>query len=423
MFKKEILKNNLRLITAHTKDTKTITVLVLVGVGSKYETKNISGISHFLEHMMFKGTKKRKDTLAISSELDSIGAEYNAFTGNEYTGYYVKADASHLELALDVVADMLLNSKFDSKEIEKEKGVVIEEINMYKDNPARQVSQNLESLIYGDQPAGWDIAGTRDTVTSFTRKDINGYFESHYTNENTIVCVAGNFEKKSIKEKVEKYFSNLRKGERLEKKKVLESQKEPKLGIEHKKTDQSHLVLAFRSFISVTDKKLMAESLLANILGGNMSSRLFINIREKQGLAYYIGAGTDSSADTGYFYIRAGVDNKRVQGAIKGILAEVKKVKQRGVTAAELKKAKEYFKGKTVMGIESSDELAEFLGFQEILKNEILTLEEVIKKIDAVSLAEVNKIAKEVFQNKNMNLALIGPFKDKKEFENILKIS
>lgn len=422
MYKKEKLKNGIRLVASQLKGTQTVTVLVFIGTGSKYETKDISGISHFLEHMMFKGTEKRKDTLVISEELDSVGTEYNAFTGDEYTGYYVKADYTHLDLALDMVSDMLINSKFRKKDMDKEKGVVIEEINMYKDNPMRQVAQNLESLLYGDQPAGWDIAGTKKSVTAFTRKDVVDYFNSQYTAENTVVCVAGNFDNKKIKEKVEKYFSKIRQGEPKKMDLVLEGQTSPMLDIEHRRTDQTHLFFALRSFISNKDQRRFPLALLANILGGNMSSRLFINVREKQGLSYYISSGADSSSDTGYFWVRAGVDNKRAKDAVKAILRELKKVKQKGVTEAELKKAKEYFKGKTLMDLESSDELASFLGAQEISKKEIFTPEEMIKKVASITLSDINSIAKDIFQNKNLNLALIGPFKDKKEFEEILKI-
>jgi len=422
MYKKEKLKNGIRLVASQLKGTQTVTVLVFIGTGSKYETKDISGISHFLEHMMFKGTENRKDTLVISEELDSVGTEYNAFTGDEYTGYYVKADYTHLDLALDMVSDMLINSKFRKKDMDKEKGVVIEEINMYKDNPMRQVAQNLESLLYGDQPAGWDIAGTKKSVTAFTRKDVVDYFNSQYTAENTVVCVAGNFDNKKIKEKVEKYFSKIRQGEPKKMDLVLEGQTSPMLDIEHRRTDQTHLFFALRSFISNKDQRRFPLALLANILGGNMSSRLFINVREKQGLSYYISSGADSSSDTGYFWVRAGVDNKRAKDAVKAILRELKKVKQKGVTEAELKKAKEYFKGKTLMDLESSDELASFLGAQEISKKEIFTPEEMIKKVASITLSDINSIAKDIFQNKNLNLALIGPFKDKKEFEEILKI-
>ncbi len=255
MFKKEKLKNNIRLITAPTKGTKTITVLVFIGTGSKYETKNISGISHFLEHMMFKGTKKRKDKKAISEELDSVGAEYNAFTGSEYTGYYVKSDYSNLELALDVVSDILINSRLDTKDIKKEKGVVIEEINMYRDNPMRQVAQNIEHLLYKDQPAGWDIAGTKKTVLSYTKKDVADYFRLQYTAKNTVVCVAGNFDNKKIKNQVSKYFSSINIGSPKEKEKVVEHQKNPESFIEYKKTDQTHLIFAFRSFFLCIQKK------------------------------------------------------------------------------------------------------------------------------------------------------------------------
>jgi len=422
MFKKEILKNQIRLITIPKKGTKTVTVLVVVGTGSKYEIKKISGISHFLEHMMFKGTKKRKDTHAISSELDSVGAEYNAFTGNEYTGYYVKADSTHIDLALDMVSDMLINSKLDKKEMQKEKGVVIEEINMYKDNPMRQIDANLESLMYGDQPAGWEIAGTKETVSAFTREEVSNYFKTHYTTKNTIVCIAGNFEVKTIKSRVEKYFNKLRNGENQKKQKVVENQKKPAVFIEYKKTDQTHFILSFRSFINISDKKRYAMSLLANIIGGNMSSRMFINIREKQGLAYYISAGNEATTDTGYFYVRAGVDNKRALSAVKGVLSELKKIKQKGVTKKELKKAKDYMKGKLVMNLEASDDLAFFFGNQEVLKGSLLTLDEIIKSIEKVKISELNSLAKEILLNKNMNLAVIGPFKNEKDFEKALNI-
>jgi len=422
MYKKEKLKNKLRLISSQLKDTQTVTVLVFIKTGSRYETKDISGISHFLEHMMFKGTEKRKNTLVISEELDSVGAEYNAFTGSEYTGYYIKADYTHLNLALDMISDMLINSKFRKKDIEKEKGVVVEEINMYKDNPMRQVAQNLEHLLYGDQPAGWDIAGTKKSVESFSRKDVVSYFNLQYTAENTVICIAGNFDAKNIKKQVEKYFAKIKQGKAKKMLLVKEEQSAPKLNIEYRKTDQTHLFFALRSFISNSDERRFSLAILASILGGNMSSRLFINVREKQGLSYYISSGSDTSSDTGYFWIRAGVDNKRAKEAVSAILKELKKVKAKGVTEAELKKAKEYFKGKTLMDLESSDELAGFLGAQEILKKDILSPKEMIKKIKSVKLSAVNDLAREVFQNKNLNLALIGPFKNKKDFEEILKI-
>lgn len=422
MFKKHILKNGMRLITAPLKGTKTVAVLALVSTGSNYEEKEMSGISHFLEHMMFKGTKKRKDTLAITEELDGIGAEYNAFTSNEYTGYYVKSDYTHLDIALDIVSDVLVNSIFHPKEISKEKGVVIEEINMYRDNPQRQVAQYIENLLYGDQPAGRDVTGTKETVSAITRSGLTKYFNSQYTAKNTVVCVAGNFDIKTIESKVENYFSSFNGGEPKEKAKVFECQKEPASFIQYKDTDQTHFFIAVRSFISMFDQRRFPLNLLANILGGTMSSRLFTRIREKKGLAYYISSGVDVSADTGYLWVRAGVNNQKAFEAISAVLKELRKIKQKGVTQKELKKAKEYFKGKTFMEIESSDELASFLGMQEVLKNEIMTPEEILKNINNVTVSDINKIAKDILKNENLNLALIGPFKDKKKFEDLLKI-
>lgn len=426
MFKKYILKNNMRLVTAPLKSSKTVAVFALVGTGSNYEKKELSGISHFLEHMMFKGTKNRKNTLAITEELDGIGAEYNAFTSNEYTGYYVKLDYTHLDTALDIVSDVMTNSIFQPKEIVKEKGVIIEEINMYKDNPQRQVAQYVENLLYGDQPAGRDITGTKETVSSIKRDDLVEYFNSQYTAKNTVICIAGNFDGKSIKDKVEKYFESFNKGEPNPsvggKEKTFECQKEPASFIQYKETDQTHFFIAIRSFISMFDKKRFALNLLANILGGTMSSRLFTHIREKKGLAYYISSGVDGSSDTGYLWARAGVNNQKAYEAISAVLGELRKIKRKGITQKELKKAKEYFKGKTFMDIESSDEMASFLGMQEILKNEIMTPEEILKNINAVTVSEINKIAKEILKNENLNLALVGPFKEKNKFDDLLKI-
>src|SRR3989338_8730563 len=241
--------SGLRLVTITMPATKTDTVFVLVRTGSKYETKNINGISHFLEHMMFKGTVKRPGTMDIARELDSIGAEYNAFTGKEYTGYYAKASVSKLDIGLDVVFDIFLNSKFDEKEIAIEKGVIVEEINMYKDLPQRHVGDLFEQLLYGDQPAGWSIAGEKETVVNLKRDQFVNYFNTHYIAENTIVAVAGNVDSEEVKNKVGHYFKTIRHGELLGKLAVKEQQEKPQVLINFKETDQSHFLLGFRSFI------------------------------------------------------------------------------------------------------------------------------------------------------------------------------
>ncbi len=247
--------NGLRLITVPMEHTKAATVLVMVGTGSRYETKDINGISHYLEHMMFKGTEKRPGSLDISQELDSIGAEYNAFTGKEYTGYYAKAGMENFDLILDIVSDIFLNSKFDLAEIEKERGVIIQEINMNFDNPMRHISDIYEELLYGDQPLGWDIAGTKETILAMKPEKIREYFNTHYFAQNTVVAVAGNVDPAKVKEQVDRYFSKMRQQSILKPMPVMVKQNKPGLKIFNKKTDQAHIILGVRGYDMFHPKK------------------------------------------------------------------------------------------------------------------------------------------------------------------------
>ena len=401
--------------------TRTATVLVLVGTGSKYETKEINGISHFLEHMMFKGTTKRPGTMDIAKELDAIGAEYNAFTSKEWTGYYAKASAQKLDTTMDVIFDIFLNSKLSEEEIAIEKGVIVEEINMYRDLPQRYVNDLFERLLYGDQPAGWEIAGEKEIVTALKRDQFVDYFNSHYVAENTIVAIAGDVKPEEVTEKVGNYFENIRHGKSIGKPAVKEEQDKPNMDIHYKATDQTHFILGFRSFNMFDDKKY-ALSVLAKILGGGMSSRLFYEVRERRGLAYYVRAGIEPFTDSGYFAISAGVNNGKALDAIKVILDEANKIKINGVTAAELQQAKDNADGSMALGLEHSDSVAMNYADSVLFHNKVLTPEEELDKIKRVTLEEVHNVAKEIFESKKMNFALIGPFKDKEPFEKILKI-
>lgn len=414
--------NGLRLVVVPMKSTQTVTVLVLVGTGSSYETKGINGISHFLEHMMFKGTEKRPNTLDIAKELDSIGAEYNAFTHKEYTGYYAKASSENLDLITDVISDIFLNSKLDEGEIEKEKGVIIEEINLYLDNPPRYVGDLFENLLYGDQPAGWNIAGEKEIIKKLNRQNFVDYFSSHYVAKDTIIAVAGNVDKEKIKnEVVPKFFDKTRIGDKLDKLLIKELQDKPEVLLHHKKTDQTHFILGVRAY-DMFSSKLPAAQVLSVILGGGMSSRLFISVRERQGLAYYVSSGVDVYTDHGYFGTQAGVSNDKVEKAILTVLEEYKKVKENSVPEEEIKKAKEFIKGKLVIGLEQSDDLATFYADQWLLKNETLTPEEKLSKIMKVTADDIKAVANEIFKPEKLNLALIGPFEDKEKFEKLLEI-
>ncbi|MDO8435908.1 MAG: pitrilysin family protein [bacterium] len=419
MFKKITLKNGLRIIVVPQKSTQAVTVLVLVGTGSKYETKEISGISHFLEHMFFKGTKKRPDNVEIAETLDKVGGIYNAFTGEDYTGYFAKVAASNFDLALDWVSDIFLNSNLPGKEIEKEKGVIIEEINMLYDNPMAYVGLLWNKLLYGDQPAGWDIAGAKETVSAINRQKLLDYFNNHYISSNTIVCLAGNFKEQQAIEKTKRYFSSMRISNPAVKQKVIDAQEQPKSLVHYKETDQTHLRLGVRGF-NLFHPKRYVQDILGNVLGGMMSSRLFIEIREKLGLAYYIKTEIESNPDTGFLVTAAGVDSKRIEKAISVILKEYKKISEEKVSPSELKKTKNNLKGRLSLSMESSDAQASFYGIQELLEKKVMTPAEFFKEIDKVSANDMLKVAKDIFQPKNLNLVLVGPFKDNTRFEKLL---
>ncbi len=421
-FKLHTFTNGLRLVTVPMEHTKTITVLVLVGTGSRYETKDINGISHFLEHMMFKGTEKRPKALDISQELDSIGAEYNAFTSKEYTGYYAKAASEHFDFVLEIISDIFLNSKLDSAEIEKEKGVVVQEINMNLDNPMRHIADVYEELLYGDQPLGWAITGPKENILNMKTGKFREYFNSHYFAKNTVVAIAGNFSQEKAEKHVEKYFANMRQHELLKPAAVKTSQTKPGLKIFNKQTDQTHIFMGVRGY-DIFDAKKEVLKIMAVILGGGMSSRLFTEVREKRGLAYYIGADADFYMDTGDFTSFAGLEQEKLKPALEVILNEFKKLKNEKVSEKELKKAKDSVKGRMAISFESSDDLASFYASQELLQKEILTPEEKFEKLNKVTTKDIMEVASEIFREEKLNLGIIGPFKeDDPEIYNLLKL-
>jgi predicted Zn-dependent peptidase len=419
-FSKKVLKNGLRVVTIPMKDNPTATVLVLVEAGSKYEEKKVNGISHFLEHMCFKGTIKRPKAIDISKELDAMGSQYNAFTAQEYTGYYAKSDARHFSKIFDVVSDIYLNSTFPEAEMQKEKGVIIEEINMYEDMPPRHVQDLLMKLLYGDQPAGWNIAGEKKNILNMKREDFVNYKKTHYLPEATVLIVAGQVTEGEVMREVNKIFGKVLRGKKTGKLKVKEIQKNPEALINFKKTDQTHFVLGVRS-LNLFDKKNAIISVLGGVLGGGMSSRLFQKLREEMGVGYYVRAYNDAYTDHGFFQISAGVDNKRIEEVIKAVLTECNKLKNEKVGEEELEKVKECLIGNMKLTLESSDDIANFFGGQELLKHELKNAEDKAREIRQVTAIQIKNLAKEIFQNRRLNLALIGPFKDKNKFLKILK--
>lgn len=419
-FTKTVLKNGVRLITVPMKDAVTTTVLMLVETGSNYETKDIGGLSHFLEHMCFKGTTRRPTAYDVVIELDSIGAEYNAFTSQEYTGYYAKAHSKHLPTILDVVTDLYQNQRFEAAEIEREKGVIIEEINMYEDMPQRKVHDVAAEALYGDQPAGRSIAGTKETVSAMTRENFVSYVKDHYVASSTIVVVAGAFDEKTIKKEVEKAVSSLRIGTKKDKEKVIEKQKEPKVSLKQKTSDQTHLILVARSF-PILDEKNYTLDVMAGILGRGMTSRLFQLLREKMGVCYYVRAENDPSTDHGTFQISAGIDTRRVEEVVSVLVKELRRLVDEPVSKEELAKIKEYIAGKMFLGLESSDSFAEYLGFQEVFHKPLKTPEEVLAKIQAVTADDIQRVAREIIRSGNLTLAMVSPYNEEESLKKLLK--
>ena len=417
---KILLKNNLRVISVPMADALTTTILILVEAGSEYETRKNNGVSHFLEHMCFKGTEKRLSSLDITSELDAVGAAYNAFTSNQYTGYYAKVQPKYFDEILDIISDIYLNPVFNQREIEKERGVIIEEINMYEDLPMRRVQEFFTNLLYGDQPAGWDIAGKKEIIRRINRNDFIEYQKNHYLGKSTTVVVTGNFNEKEAVKKIESAFSGIRTGKKVQKLKTVESQKSPRIFLKMKETDQAHLVVGVRAF-DIFDKRKYAIDLLADILGGGMSSRLFQKIREEMGAAYYVKSEADLLSDHGFLTASAGVDNNKVSEAIKAVVEEFERLVKEPIEKEELQRVKDRCVGGLIMGLETSDQLAGFYGGQEIITKKIVSPEETIKKIQAVKVEEISAVAKDIFKNNKLNLAIIGPFKEKPRFEQILK--
>jgi len=422
MVKKTIFKNGLRVILVPQPSSLTATVLVLVEAGSEYETRRINGISHFLEHLVFKGTTKRPKPGTISAELDALGAEYNAFTGQEYTGYWAKAERHKLSRILELVSDLYLNPIFPAGEIEKERGVIIEEINMYEDTPMRRVQEDFSALLYGNQPAGWDIAGRKEVIRTLRRDDFVAYRAKHYVAPATVVIVAGAFHPAQTMRQIKGLFAHLPREPKTGKAKTRESQRGPQVLSKFKGSDQTHLVLGTRAF-HILDPRRYALQVLTDVLGGGMSSRLFTRIRDQLGAAYYVRAGAELFLDHGYTTISAGVDHKKTEKVIEAMLDELRRLRRELVPPAELKKAKDHMVGSLMLSLETSDSLAEFYGFQELLTREVLTPDEEVKNIQKVSAEEVQEVANDIFTDDKLNLAVIGPVGEEKDLKQALKIA
>lgn len=420
-FERYKLANGMRVILAPMKETKAVTVLALVGTGSRYETKSQNGISHFLEHLFFKGTKRRPTYLHIARELDSIGASFNAFTSEEYTGFYVRSAKDKFGVGLDIISDILLNSQFPEAEIAKEKQVIIEEINMYEDIPQKQIIDITKEVFYPNSSLGRPVLGNKKSVTNLNRNDFVNYLASNYTAKNSIIVIAGGGNKEEWLEAIKSKFALLSNKQEPKFRLILKTdQKNPKIKIKYKKTDQAHLTLGVRTF-SRKDKRRYPLAVFNNILGATMSSRLFSEVRERRGLAYYVGSDTMEFYDTGGYLAFAGVQITRLEEAIKVIYGEILKTAKFVLGGEELERAKNNIEGKMYIGLEDSFSVAEFFAEQELLFGEILQPEEILAEIKKVDEAQILRLARNLFKTEYFNLTIIGPFKGEGKFRGLLK--
>ena len=421
MYDKTTLDNGLRLITAAMPHTRSVSIGFFIGTGSRYETDAQAGVSHFIEHVCFKGTKTRPTSAEICTVIEGTGGMLNAGTDKELTIYWCKVTQPHFISALDVMTDILLNANFEPVEIEKERQVIIEEINMSLDSPAQRVSMLIDELVWPGHALGRDIAGNRETVAAITRQTMLDYLARQYQPGNAVLSIAGNIRHDEVLEQVARMTAPWkRRGTRLE---YTPYRDKPgrRVTIEKRDTEQTQLCLALPG-LSITDPRRFALDLLNVILGEGMSSRLFTEIRDRLGLAYSIQSYVEHFLDTGAMNIAAGVDAKNLKVAVRAILEELGRFKREAVPEAEMSKAKELFKGRIVLRMEDSRNVSGWLGGQEILTGKILTIDDVVGIVEAISAEELQALAADLLSGEKLRLAVVGPVDPDQPLEDILKL-
>jgi predicted Zn-dependent peptidase len=418
VFERRTLDNGLRVLTAPMPAAQSVSCFVMLAAGSRYETRASSGIAHFAEHMFFKGTERRPTARDIAGEVDAIGGEFNAFTGKEYTAYYVRCAAEHRDVALDVIVDMLRNSTFDAGEIDREKGVIIEEMNMYFDTPRDFVDGVYEELVYGDHPLGWDIIGRKETVQDATRDTFLDYLGHWYKPSRMVVGVGGRIGDDLV-ERIGELLGDLEDAPTGTPLPALGSVNGSRVKVHTKASDQAHICLGVRSR-PIVDPDRYVLMVLSTVLGGGMSSRLFTEVRERRGLAYYVFATNHAYTDAGSLYAQAGVDIDRIDDAVGTVAAELRKIAAEAVPEEELRKAKSFAKGRFALQIESPHGLIMFGLRREVLEGRAPEPDEVVAGIEAVTAEDVQRVALDLIADDALRLAVIGPFEDADRFEQLL---
>ena len=418
-FRLERLDNGLRVLTAPMASAQSVTCAIMLAAGSRYETPDTNGIAHFSEHMFFKGTEKRPTARDISKEIDAIGGEFNAFTGKEYTGYYVKCAAEFRDVALDVLVDMLRNSKFDEDEIEREKGVIIEEMNMYFDTPRDYIGGVYDELLYDDQPLGWDIIGRKETVRGARRDTFTGYLDRWYKPSRMVVGVGGAIGD-GLHERIAALLGDLPKAQTGQPDPTqLRRNGRPQVKVHTKQSDQAHVCVGVYSY-PLEHPDRYALQVLSTVLGGGMSSRLFTEVRERRGLAYYVFGINHSYTDAGSLFAQAGVDINRIDDAITTIAAELRKVAEESIPEDELEKARSFAKGRFVLQLETPQGLIMFGLRREVLESATPDPQEILAELDKVTAEDVGRVAADLVNGNGLRLAVIGPFEDPERFERLL---
>jgi predicted Zn-dependent peptidase len=422
-FEKHTLKNGLRVIVSSIPSLESATLTVWVKTGSRNEEEKLSGISHFLEHMVFKGSSKRPTAREISSAVDSIGGEFNAGTSKEWTNFYIKARASEIDQSFDVLSDMVLRPLLKEEEIERERGVILEEKAMYEDTPMMKIWDVFENLIFAGTKLGDDIIGKVETIKKIKRNDFLSYRNEYYFSDNIILTISGGVDSRKILELAEKCFGELmnKQAKPIPHDEQLKADK-PRCKVIYKKNEQAHLVLGFLGFPR-GDETRFVEKVLSTILGGGMSSRLFIEVRERRGLAYSVRTDSDHFIDTGFMGTYAGVKLEKIEEAIDVVLEQHYGISNRKflVSKEELEKAKGYLKGHLALSLEDTNNINSFVGERELFLNKIETPEQVYENIDKVSLEDVYSLASKMFKPERLNLAIIGPYEDEERFERLLR--
>lgn len=416
-FSLKTLKNGLRLVTAPISTSEAVTILILVGVGGRFEKDSERGISHFLEHLFFKGTKNRPTASHIARELDALGAEYNAFTSEEYTGYYVKSAANDFKKLLDILSDMFLEPTFPKEEVEREKGVILEEANMRRDVPQSYVQVLSQKQMFPDNPLGEDLVGREQTIKKISRDDIIRYREEGYSSRMTTVVICG---KKTAdwEKSIEARFAGL---SAKAKPSFIEAKSNriwPKISQDIRKVDQAHFILSCLGY-KKTDSRRYALAILSTILGGGMSSRLFTQIRERRGWAYYVGASLGAFHDTGFIDFVAGVKQDKLADSVKIILDQIEDLKSKGPTSEELERTKSNLRGHLALTLEDSFEIANFLSEELLYENKIRQPERILAEVEKVSADQIKKLSQELFHPDRMGLAIVGP----KDYTSALPLS